>query len=62
MRYKEVKGHWPLMKAKKTSPVEDEQSKTSIGTSSQLTGSGLFEKKDDENMMIERTLPIDEIS
>ena len=60
MRYKEVKGHWPLMKAKQ--PVtEDQQSKTSIGSSSQLGESGFFEKKGDENV-IERVLPIDEFS
>lgn len=61
MRYKEIKGHWPLMKAKKQAPMEEEQPKTSIGSSSQLGGSGLFENKDDGNV-IERALPIDEIS
>jgi high-affinity iron transporter len=61
MRYKEVKGHWPLGKAKKQPVMEDLQSKTSIGSSSQLGESGLFAKKDDEKV-IEQVLPIDEIS
>jgi high-affinity iron transporter len=61
MRYKEVKGHWPLMKAKKQELMEDEQSKTSIGSSPQLGESGLFKNKENENV-IERALPIDEIS
>lgn len=61
MRYKEVKGHWPLMKAKKQTQMEHEPLKTSIGSGSQLGGSGLFENKDDENV-IERSVPIDEIS
>jgi high-affinity iron transporter len=61
MRYKEVKGHWPLIKAKKLPLVDDEHSKSSIGSSSQVGESRLFEKKDDENV-IERALPIDEIS
>lgn len=61
MRYKEVKGHWPFMKAKKQPIMKDLQSKTS--SSSQLRESGLFAKKDDENV-IERVIPtsIDEIS
>jgi high-affinity iron transporter len=61
MRYKEVKGHWPLLKAKKHPVIEDQQLKASISSSSQLGASGLFEKKDGENVM-ERVRPIDEIS
>jgi high-affinity iron transporter len=61
MRYKEVGGHWPLMKAKKQPLMENKQSKTSIASSSQLGESGLFENKDDETV-VERTLPIEEIS
>lgn len=58
MRYKEVKGHWPLVKAKKLPLMEDKHSKTSIGSSSQPGESGLFEKKNDENV-IEGALSID---
>lgn len=60
MRYKEVKGYWPLMKAKRQ-PLMGKHSKTSMGSNSQLGESGLFEKKSDENV-IERALPVDEIS
>jgi high-affinity iron transporter len=60
MRYKEVKGHWPLMKVKQQAPTK-EPSKTSVSSSSELSERGLFETKGDENV-IERALPIDEIS
>lgn len=60
MRYKEVKGNWPLTKPKQGPLQESQESKTSIGSSSQLGESGIFLKGDDN--MIERTLSITEVS
>jgi high-affinity iron transporter len=60
MRYKEVKGNWPLMKAKRRPSMENKPSKTSLGSNSQLGESGVFEKGDGN--IIERPLPVNEVS
>lgn len=45
MRYKEVKGHWPLRKAK------EEKDALSSGSPS-LAGSGVFEKQHEEEKTV----------
>lgn len=60
MRFKEVKGHWPLMKAKKEYNDDKDQSTTNSRSSSDVDN-GMFVDKEEAGV-VERPLPAREIS
>lgn len=60
MRYKEVTGHWPLMKAKKQCKL-DEQSSPSTFSSSEVSDSGVFTTKE-KGVVAEKSSAVREIS
>lgn len=61
MRHREVKGHWPLMKAKKAFEVDKEESSMNARASSEASDGGIFMRKEKEDI-IERPLSTLEIS
>ncbi len=61
MRHREVRGYWPLMKVKKQTLMEKEQSGIGFDSHSPASESSLFENKDPQNI-IERVLPVNENS
>lgn len=61
MRYKEVKGHWPLMKMKKASSMEGEQSETNVRASSEGSDGSMFAGRE-KGVILERPLSTKEIS
>jgi high-affinity iron transporter len=60
MRYREVKGHWPLMKTKRANEADEEQSNSNVRASSEGSDGGIFADKE-KGDLLERPLSTQEI-